>query len=439
MKIKNILFACVMAMPALLLSSCQTDEDEVFGESSSQRLQAYMDEVKSVLRSSEGGWVMDYYFGDNQSYGGTVITIKFDSLTCTAASELIPEETTSYYKMTYDQGAVLTFDTYNKVLHSLATPSSGNYEGYHADFEFTVQSATPELVVLKGKRIGNYAYLHPLKEPMLDYISKVGKMEDSIYVAQAVAKTGEDSVTASFDYANRYVTFTNSADSNFVEQRSFTYTDKGVRLYSDVNVDGHAVSDFVYNADGMQFIAQNAGANGFTMTGRMPAEYVDYADYEGTYWLHIVDTSNGDEKPDSMQISLVPGEVGKTYLMVGLNSNFDVTLNYDRGLGNLTWNTQIVAQDASGNDIWLNGASSALGGSLYVGNTNCGMVTTWNGDKEHPVYTWNTNSYEEMPTDSWCLWLAAPNVSESLGQYTSWPFANGANVLVYVSKMVKIN
>ena len=65
----------LLALP-MLMTSCLKDDDEVFGESASQRLQKALDEARTVLRSSEKGWVMDYYVGDDSSYGGYAFTVK---------------------------------------------------------------------------------------------------------------------------------------------------------------------------------------------------------------------------------------------------------------------------------------------------------------------------------------------------------------------------
>ena len=153
----------------------------MFGESSSKRLQKALEEARTVLRSSEKGWVMDYYVGDDSSNGGYAFTVKFDSLTVTASSELTKGASTSYYKLTTDNGPVLTFDTYNDVFHALATPSAGNYEGNHADYEFQIVSATPELVVMRGRRTNNYVYLRPLTTTPEEYLAKVADTENGAY------------------------------------------------------------------------------------------------------------------------------------------------------------------------------------------------------------------------------------------------------------------
>lgn len=439
MKIKNILFSLALALPVFALTSCQDDTEEIFDDASSLRMQEALENAKAVLRGAENGWVMDYYVGSNQQYGGYAVTIKFDSLTCTAASELTPEPATSYYKMTTDQGPVLTFDTYNVVLHALATPSQNNYEGYHADFEFVVMSATPDLVVLKGKKIGNYAYLHPLKEPMIDYLNKTYVMQDSIYVATAGCKVGGDSIVAEFDYSSRNVTFSNLMDTTFSETRYFTYTDQGLRLYSDVNVGGVSLSDFTYDYANRVFTSVNAGSDGVTLQGHMPDNYVDFKDFVGTYWLHYIrNLADGQSVPDSVQVTLAISDTGDTYLMSGLNSHFDVVLTYNKALGSLEWNTQAVGT-SDGYTVYLNAVNSRQGGNLYVAYPGCGMLTEWNMDSENPVFTWVSNDDAMLSTDSWCLWLSDEEGRNSYGQFTGWPFAGGTVTLTYVTRMVKIN
>ncbi len=438
MKIKNILFLLALALPALVLTSCQSEEDDAFNESSSLRLQQAMNEAKNVLRSAQYGWVMDYYIGDDQQYGGRAMTVKFDSLTCTVASESMPRECTSYYKMSTDQGPVLTFDTYNEVLHELSTPSSTNYEGYHADFEFVVESATPELVVLRGKRIGNYAYLHPLTEAPLDYLAKVNAMRDSIYVATADGMIGSDSVSASFDYDSRTVTF--NYTNNSVDEQvpvAFTYTDSGIRLYDDVDVNGTTLSEFAYNGNGMTFSGINAGANNFAMTGSVPDDYVSFEKFAGDYrLLYYVPGNNNDMVESTIDVTLTPSQDGTSYNMSGLNPNFEVVLHFNRQAGRLEWNTQAVGQQGS-NIIWLNAMNWASGGNLFPAYTGCGMVTVWNGDSENPVYNWVTNSDVNQTTDSFCFWLTDSS-GESLGQFTEWG-VNGYVLMLNITSMTKLN
>ncbi len=437
MKMKNIFLALALAVPSFVFVSCQGEEDDVFSESSSLRLQQAMDEALAVLREPEYGWVLDYYVGDDQEYGGVAMTVKFDSLTCTVASESILEECTSYYKMTNDNGPVVTFDTYNKVLHEMATPSASNYEAYHADFSFVVMSATSDLVVLRGSRIGNYAYLRPLEEPALDYLAKVIEIQDSIYASTAIGVMGNDTITATFDYTYRQVEFTSSADSSFSETRAYVFTDKGIRLYGEVSVDGSTLDDFSYHSDGMLFTSLNATSTGFTMEGHLPDDYVEFEAFEGSYeLLYYLPIDENNPTAMTINVELTPSNDGQSYIMSGLSSEFDVVLEYNKQAGALEWNSQVVGE-YNGYLVWLNALNWAQGGYLYIGDESYGMVTEWNGDSENPVYNWVTNDNENLSTDSFCMWLTDES-GTSYGQFTSWSI-NGYALITYVTSLTKIN
>jgi len=67
----NRIFAFVAAGISLLSAqSCLKDQADIFPESSSERLQAFLDQAGKTLVSAEKGWIMEYYPGSNQSRGG---------------------------------------------------------------------------------------------------------------------------------------------------------------------------------------------------------------------------------------------------------------------------------------------------------------------------------------------------------------------------------
>jgi hypothetical protein len=58
----------------------------------------------------------------------------------------------------------LTFDTYNDVFHAWADPGTDG-AGLLGDYEFLILKATPELVLLKGKKHSAYSVMRPMKNP----------------------------------------------------------------------------------------------------------------------------------------------------------------------------------------------------------------------------------------------------------------------------------
>lgn len=429
----------LLALP-MLMTSCLKDDDEVFGESASQRLQKALDEARTVLRSSEKGWVMDYYVGDDSSYGGYAFTVKFDSLTVTASSELTKGAATSYYKLTTDNGPVLTFDTYNDVLHALATPSAGNYEGNHADYEFQIVSATPELVVMRGRRTNNYVYLHPLTTTPEEYLAKVADTEKNFVVASLSTDVDGKNVSADLDINNRQASFYSTTDSTFSKSCAFTFTDTGIRLSSAVDAYGKTLSDFSFEPETMTFTSNDKGSEQLAIKGYLPADYVYYDQIAGDYvfTFQMQESKESEKLVDvNVDVTIEPNADGSGFIMKGLGTDFDIVLGYDKSSGTLSFNTQIIGE-VSGNYLWLNALDMKSGGSLYPGRPICGMVTKWNKDLQNPVLTWKTNDFEDAPTDSYCLWLTDKS-GESQGQYkgSDYLFAGKYSMLPYVKSLTK--
>ena len=130
----------IFMLASLLFTSCLKNQEDFFDDSASTRMTNTINKTKEILRNSEYGWEFEYYPDRDLSYGGLVYTVKFDSLDATIACSLIPDSTvTSYYRVTNDNGPVLTFDTYNPLMHYFATPSAGEYEAKDGDFEFVIE------------------------------------------------------------------------------------------------------------------------------------------------------------------------------------------------------------------------------------------------------------------------------------------------------------
>lgn len=427
----------MLALPTLLLTSCLKDQEEVFSDNSATRMEETLANTKSILRSPEYGWVMDYYIGDSAEYGGYVYTIKFDSLTCTAMSEVTDSVvSTSYYSMGKDDGPVLKFDTYNEVLHLLATPGSttGSYEGYHADFEFIILSATPELVTLKGKKTGDISTMRPLTTTPADYLQKVKMMADSMIVATGTGTLDGQEVNADIDISNRAFQIAVGTDTLSCP---FVYTDTGFRLYKSLTFGDKTISEFSYDKASNTITCTDNGTN-LTLDGHLPSDYVHFADYAGDYDFIYEKTKGDADSEVSISVTLTPSEDNSYYIMSGLSTAFDVVIEYDKSKGRLEMNTQKVVTMDDGTELWFNAAKfSESSGSLYPGLTTTGMVTKWNEDEENPVYTFSSNDSEYLVTNSFCLWMMKDG--ESAGQYESekYAFASGEIVLTYIKSLKK--
>ena len=134
------------------------EEKEIFDKTPAERMDAYLQEYRSILASNEEGWLLQYYAEENQSYGGYAYILKFTESDVTAWFQLADDVTksvTTLYKMTPDDGPVLAFDTYNEYIHYFATPNVSDYEALHGDYEFRLVGKNDDAseVYIKGRFI----------------------------------------------------------------------------------------------------------------------------------------------------------------------------------------------------------------------------------------------------------------------------------------------
>lgn len=258
---KHIFILSLLALP-LLLTSCLKDQEDIFDDSASARVENYLANAKRVLTSAENGWVLNYYPDRNQSYGGYVYTLKFDNQNVTAGCELEPGTLiTSTYTLDNEDGPVIAFDTYNDFLHYFATPSgssgAGGYQAYDGDFIFIIMNISEDenTITLKGNRSGNIMYMHRLTGNGNDYIEAVSEVEELMNANEYGMRIGDTEVTVL--KSNRRFTFSAEEDGNTVSVSApFIVSPEGIVLYKPVTILGHEITGFKVS-DTKEFEAMN--------------------------------------------------------------------------------------------------------------------------------------------------------------------------------------
>lgn len=421
MKIKRI-SSFIIAVAALLpVQSCVKDQQDVFPTSSSERLQAYLAEAKQILTSSETGWIMEYYPGSGQKLGGYAYYLTFTDEEVEAMYELEPDDTyTSLYKMTADNGPVLSFDTYNQALHYFATPSSSLYQARGGDFEFTITSVSPEKIGLRGKRSGNHYDLYPYTSDLApeEYLAKVSEMAGSMRAAILKGKIGETEVDGTVDFDTRRITFTYGGTAASVKSGDATddgkikvevpymYTPDGIKAYEPVEVAGYTIEHMFY------YSANNVLTSGSVeFAGSLPEDFTAFKDFAGEYTLSMY---NGKFTYD---VTLAPDSEGTGYVMSGLlGGGHDVALGYNSARGRLTMNAQVVGADGS-NTVYLAAWSlEKEGGSLFVDEVY-GMEIV--RDLKTGKFKFVDNGQSDSVIDSFILW-GITSAGGSAGEFDGW-------------------
>lgn len=126
---KKYLIYGVLAAMGLGLGSCTNEQELYFDESSAERLAAKQKEYTELLPEQGGLWAMEYFCNEDEP--GYVMTMRFrpdGTVTIGSTNKWNPErayrEATSMWQITADDGPVLSFNTWNDVLHLFCAPNN---------------------------------------------------------------------------------------------------------------------------------------------------------------------------------------------------------------------------------------------------------------------------------------------------------------------------
>ncbi len=199
---KKILLYTLAFAVALNFQACKNEEDDIFDDSAANRMTKACAEYQKRFAASPGGWSMQYYpTNDIEAPLGSgyllLADIKSDGTVRFAMNNemtgYVYDEDTSLWEMVRDTGPVISFSTYNNVLHWFSDPAiydTGN--GYYGDYEFVVIDLPEDgnTAMLKGKKRGVYVKMTKLPEgtDFEAYLEDVNKQQSTFFSATAPNK-----------------------------------------------------------------------------------------------------------------------------------------------------------------------------------------------------------------------------------------------------------
>lgn len=460
----NRIICTILACAALCSAqSCLKNQHDYFETPASGRMQQFVSEVKDILISQTEGWALEYYPGVGQSRGGYQFYLKFYKDTekfgtpeepvsaVWAMSEIKPALLdTCLFKLTTDNGPVLSFDGYSEVIHFFATPSSSEYEAKGGDFEFTILSYSADKIELLGKRSGNICTLIPFtKIKDVDYahisdkalitpekfIGDVKAMSSSVRAATVEGVIGGRDVKGTVDLNNRCISFIQplaKPDTTYVDgvmkidtvkiiRMPFLYTPSGLRAYDDVTINDNTFRELSY------FSEENVFTNFvFTLKGQVPDNYATLAELTGDFQLVY---NNGKNTLDIT----VEDVDGKTVLMKGFNPGFDLRATYNGALGRLELMGQVVGANGSNTVAFVPWALDPVAGSGsvlkldYVGEAGMAISLDKKDTSRKTFLFTDAETLEGFETTSFIL-LEYTSAGEMMDEYagfgepTRWQF-----------------
>lgn len=395
---KNIINSILIGTAVLGLSACSLHDDtELFGEPAAERLEKNVAADKTLLESAANGWELHLWTGKDYSGGGYTYFMKFANDKVTVSSDIAPAnmKTTSSYDVISDQGPVLTVNTYNEIFHYLAEPSMDDDDGEQQDYEFVIMRTTNDSIYLRGKKWGNHMVMTRVAESTSweDEINKIQQMDEDLMRTFSLVE-GNDTLGGVSLGDDRILTYT---DKSGYKKIPYYVSTKGITLAKPLEVNGKALQELDYDADDMSLNPDGATAQGVKLSVKLPKNYMKYSEFAGdynmtTYW--------GASK---LTLHLVPAGDGKTYLLKGMNANFDLTLTYDKTSGTLSLNTQHLI-DVGDNQVWLCGWN-AFGEGYLTWSTDAGMIVSRDTNEAGTVLKFEPNDYVGLTTDSFILVL----------------------------------
>ncbi|MFB3386977.1 DUF4302 domain-containing protein [Flavobacterium sp. LAR06] len=278
MKIKHLYKYLFAALLVLHLSSCNdnTDAEQKFDQTPTERLNAQKTELNELLLSSEFGWKA-VYFTDNTVLGGYTHLFRFAKDGTVQMASDFDSDTKTYkseYEIQLGSTVSVVFTTKNRI-HLLSDSNSYpipslEAEGYLGDFQFLYYGQENGDIVFRTNR--NNRELRFVKATAEDWVDlpKNLVMEQNVIGGEdrplfRLLETNDGTAIHKFDFS--FTAATRFAESNSIESgfsvsynMGVGYTPTGIVVSPAVEVGGQKLSDFTYNdADG-SFTA--TGTNG---------------------------------------------------------------------------------------------------------------------------------------------------------------------------------
>lgn len=285
----------LFALLVVFLCGCSPDQDEVFDDSPSDRITSSIEEVNQVLKSSANGW----YFELFTATGGTNVLVAFEDNKVTAADYRDGNAAAeSLYSVIHRGGPVLSFDTYNPVIHAYSDPVApdsykGDNQGLGADFEFVVTSLSTDTVELRGVK-------HQKRCRLIRYTQETSW--DETLTALSEMKEQIQAPLYDFYYNGELVSGTNLIADNVLttyrvegeETHAFTMaivpTLEGFRTESPFSYTIHdanpKIQNFVFDAQADRFVCSNQGVD-FYIQKKYPALNEVWTQTEDRWWFNV--------------------------------------------------------------------------------------------------------------------------------------------------------
>ena len=385
---KILMFTTALGLMVATLPSCLKDDKANFSGSPAARLDEAVKVNKQILESAPNGWSLGYYAGRNYSGPGFTLTLKFKDGKAYIMGDNKDATTlgVSEYDIVKDQGVVLTFPTYNSVIHELAGASQGYPEGLQGDYEFAILEANANFIRLRGKKWKNEMILTPIKnQTQEEFIQKVFTIREGMTTNNYHFILGKDTLSAGeVNVDTRRLT---AKINNVSYDLAYNLTDTGLNLSSPIKIGSKEYSSFTWNEADKSF---NNGELSIRLYIPKSHKSIDF--WVNKTWILQMDNPPGVRKRlvTTLHLTAKPGSNTLEGELTFLDKKYKIgAIPYDPSTGTISLIGQPIPDARYANGIAFIPVGEGQGSPTLLDKQadSHRLTFTWNEEENRAVAT----------------------------------------------------
>ena len=385
---KILMFTTALGLMVATLPSCLKDDKANFSGSPAARLDEAVKVNKQILESAPNGWSLGYYAGRNYSGPGFTLTLKFKDGKAYIMGDNKDATTigVSEYDVVKDQGVVLTFPTYNSVIHELAGASQGYPEGLQGDYEFAILEANANFIRLRGKKWKNEMILTPIKnQTQEEFIQKVFTIREGMTTNNYHFILGKDTLSAGeVNVDTRRLT---AKINNVSYDLAYNLTDTGLNLSSPIKIGAKEYSSFTWNEADKSF---NSGDLSIRLYIPKSHKSIDF--WANKTWVLQMDNPPGVRKRlvTTLHLTAKPGSNTLEGELTFLDKKYKIgAIPYDPSTGTISLIGQPIPDARYANGIAFIPVGEGQGSPTLLDKQadSHRLTFTWNEEENRAVAT----------------------------------------------------
>ena len=246
----------ILLVTLSLVASCSYKEDDNFDQKPAGRMANVLETYKNTLEE-DTYWQLSYFPQVSRrflglprmdhSVGGYNIFLKFKDGKVSASAEFMPnnDEYTTYFSYQNTEAITLSFDTYSDVLHHFRRTSGQFPNARGGDIELEILEPINDGYSILGRSSATKMTLTKFTGNRQEYLNKVRANTETLKgKGLNTTQIGGKAVTMVLFPSYRQIAF--SYDDQNVQQ-AFIVTDKGLKFYEPVTVNGVTLDELYIN------------------------------------------------------------------------------------------------------------------------------------------------------------------------------------------------